>query len=105
MRKGMDYTYPAHFPAIMGSRSDSKKSCVSGCDRKNQSMKKSWRRYEMAEKMTNADRIKKATDKELADMLCKITRCCSDCIAQEMCYEGHTGYEDWLASEEWSDFS
>lgn len=59
----------------------------------------------MSEKMTNADRIKKATDKELADMLCKITRCCSDCIAQEMCYEGHTGYEDWLASEEWSDFS
>ena len=28
----------------------------------------------MAEKMTNADRIKKATDKELADMLCKINK-------------------------------
>lgn len=56
-------------------------------------------------KERNADRIRKATDKELADMLCEITRCCSDCIAQETCCKGHTGYEDWLASKEWSDFS
>ena len=46
--------------------------------------------------MTNGDKIRSMSDKELSRELCKIAGVCADCIAQDMCYEGHNGFEKWV---------
>ena len=51
--------------------------------------------------MTNADRIRAMSDKELAEFMCHSVSPsgvanCSACEAAEFCYMGHTGWLDWL---------
>ena len=52
------------------------------------------------EPMTNADRIRAMSDEELSEFLCSIlskTRGgCSECVAADYCYPGHTGMIDYL---------
>lgn len=49
--------------------------------------------------MTNGDKIRSMSDKELSRELCKIAGVCADCIAQDMCHEGHNGFEKWVKEE------
>lgn len=48
--------------------------------------------------MTNAEKIRALSDKELADILtrCCIGSGCEDCPAEEFCGQ-YRGYEEWLA--------
>lgn len=54
-------------------------------------------------KRTNTDRIRSMSDEELAEFLCGICSeyedCCFNCVANDYCKYGHTGYIDWLQSE------
>lgn len=49
--------------------------------------------------MTNEDKIRSMSDMELSRELCKISGVCSECIVQDMCYEGHSGFEKWVKEE------
>ena len=49
--------------------------------------------------MTNGDKIRSMSDMELSRELCKITGVCSECLVQDMCDKGHTGFEQWLKEE------
>ncbi len=49
--------------------------------------------------MTNGDKIRSMSDMELSRELCKIAGVCSECLAQDMCDKGHTGFEQWLKEE------
>ena len=51
--------------------------------------------------ITNADRIRSMTDKELADFLCDISggESCTYCVANDLCHNGHNGMIDWLKKE------
>ena len=56
------------------------------------------------ERMTNADRIRAMSDKELAEFLCHSVSPsgvanCSACEAADFCYFGHVGWLDWLKTE------
>ena len=50
--------------------------------------------------LTNADRLRAMSDEELSEFLCSIlskTRGgCSECVAADYCYPGHTGMIDYL---------
>lgn len=47
--------------------------------------------------MTNADRIRAMSNKELANWLCHlVTECDTSCPGRETCKFGHTGIIDWL---------
>lgn len=56
----------------------------------------------MADKPTNADRIRSMSNEELSKFLCEFRSCdsdgypCSECKAERYCYAGHNGMEDWL---------
>lgn len=39
------------------------------------------------------------SDMELSRELCKIAGVCSECLVQDMCDKGHTGFEQWLKEE------
>lgn len=47
---------------------------------------------------TKADEIRAMTDRELADFLCDNTSC-GHCIASELCWSGHNGFEYWIKQE------
>lgn len=49
--------------------------------------------------MTNGDKIRSMSDMELSRGLCKIAGVCSECLVQDMCDKGHTGFEQWLKEE------
>lgn len=49
--------------------------------------------------MTNGDKIRSMSDMELSRELCKIAGVCSECLVQDMCDKGHTGFEQWLKEE------
>lgn len=49
--------------------------------------------------MTNGDKIRSMSDMELSRELCKISGVCAECIVQDMCYEGHNGFEKWVKEE------
>lgn len=49
--------------------------------------------------MTNGDKIRSMSDIELSRELCKIAGVCSECLVQDMCDKGHTGFEQWLKEE------
>ena len=50
--------------------------------------------------MTNGDRIRAMTDKELAHFLCYISDCREGlCPAYEYCRIGHTGTLSWVKME------
>jgi len=53
--------------------------------------------------MTNADRIRAMRDEELSEFLCSILSKdrdgCSGCVAEDYCYQGHTGMIDYLKEE------
>ena len=49
--------------------------------------------------MTNGDKIRSMSDMELSRELCKISGVCSECLVQDMCDKGHTGFEQWLKEE------
>lgn len=51
--------------------------------------------------LTNADRIRSMTDKELADFLCDISggESCTYCVANDLCHNGHNGMIEWLKEE------
>ena len=50
--------------------------------------------------MTNADRIRAMSDKELAEFLCHFRSddavTCSGCKSEHYCRPGHNGMIDWL---------
>lgn len=50
--------------------------------------------------MTNADRIRAMSDKELAEFLCHFrsddAATCSGCKSEHYCRPGHNGMIDWL---------
>lgn len=50
--------------------------------------------------LSNSDRIRAMSDEELSEFLCSIlskTRGgCSECVAADYCYPGHTGMIDYL---------
>ena len=54
-------------------------------------------------KGTNADRIRKMTDEELAEFMCHNvsngTVNCAFCSAEEFCRMGHNGWFEWLQKE------
>lgn len=56
-------------------------------------------RLDWSDYMTKGDKIRSMSDKELSRELCKIAGVCADCIAQDMCYEGHNGFEKWVKEE------
>ena len=50
-------------------------------------------------KMTNADRIRAMSDRELSKYLCSLMtadNCWTTCPASQFCYKGHTGMQEWL---------
>lgn len=49
--------------------------------------------------MTNGDKIRSMSDMELSRELCKIAGVCSECLVQDMCDKGHTGFEQWVKEE------
>ena len=49
--------------------------------------------------MTNGDKIRSMSDMELSRELCKIAGVCAECLVQDMCDKGHTGFEQWLKEE------
>lgn len=56
--------------------------------------------------MTNLEYIRTCTKEELAELLCvELDMYCSDCVAREYCYNGHTGFIDWLDEERRTDGS
>lgn len=55
-------------------------------------------RYVKRKPRTNGDRIRAMTDEELADSLCKNTSC-GHCIASELCWNGHNGFDYWIKQE------
>ena len=61
------------------------------------------RRCDFFKPCTNADRIRRMNDDELAEFLCDmVTRtegACNECVAYEYCEKGHTGFLDWLKEE------
>ena len=47
--------------------------------------------------MTNLEYIRTCTKEELVKLLCgELITHCSRCVAREYCYNGHTGFIDWL---------
>ena len=47
--------------------------------------------------MTNLEYIRTCTTAELADLLCaELDMNCFNCVARGYCYDGHTGFIDWL---------
>ena len=62
------------------------------------------RRCDFFQKATNADRIRRMNDDELAALLCDISSQpeeghCELCIAAPYCRAGHNGFLDWLKEE------
>jgi hypothetical protein len=60
--------------------------------------------YRPAKPLTNADRIRKMTDEELADFFCKISQCCGNdacllCPIFEGCAQNAMCVERWLKKE------
>ena len=54
--------------------------------------------------MTNLEYIRTCTTAELVDLLCvELDMYCSDCVARGYCYNGHTGFIDWLDEERGGD--
>lgn len=54
--------------------------------------------------MTNLEYIRTCTKEELVDLLCvDLDMQCSYCVAREYCYNGHTGFIDWLDEERGED--
>ena len=47
-------------------------------------------------KMTNGDRIRAMSDRELARFLCDLRKDCYECPAESFCHKVHTGMQDWL---------
>lgn len=59
--------------------------------------------YEIAKPVTNADRIRQMSDRELAEFMCHNvsngTVNCAFCAAEEFCRFGHIGWIEWLKQE------
>ena len=49
--------------------------------------------------MTNADRIRAMSDRELARLLCDFKGDCHECPADSYCEHGHNGMLYWLKEE------
>lgn len=51
--------------------------------------------------MTNLEKLRVATPKQIADMLCKCLKNCSACphSIRECCNGGENGFEEWLNEE------
>ena len=48
--------------------------------------------------MTRGEEIRSMSDEELADFLCDNTNC-GHCIAAELCWDGHNGFDYWVKQE------
>ena len=61
------------------------------------------RRCDFFQTATNADRIRRMNDDELAKFLCDMVNrtegACNECVAYEYCEKGPTGFLDWLKEE------
>ena len=54
--------------------------------------------------MTNLEYIQSCTKEELVGLLCtELKTHCFRCVAREYCYNGHTGFIDWLDEERGED--
>jgi hypothetical protein len=51
--------------------------------------------------MTNLEKLRTGTPKQIADMLCKCLKNCSACphFIRECCNGGENGFEEWLNKE------
>ena len=61
---------------------------------------KSCENFSEWEPWTRQDHIRNMTTDELSKVLCDISGNCGDCVADEHCYKGHTGFLSWLTERE-----